>query len=221
MVGHLHLQGMEDSPTERGREGLLDSPDSGLPPSPSPSPPFYSLEPGLLDARAGGAPSAEPPGPGAGEARAPPPLPPNPPALEMRPRLLPVFFGEGIEMNPEPAHEIRCNSEVKYTSEQHFRDNVVYAHVPTVTAYSETIVAAPNCTWRSYRSQLTLEPRPRALRFGCTTIIFPKRARRSFRTTLHCSLGRARRRFTASVQLQPGAPPETPAPPAPPAPSAR
>lgn len=69
MVGHLHLQGMEDSPTERGREGLLDSPDSGLPPSPSPSPPFYSLEPGLLDARAGGAPSSEPPGP-AGEARA-------------------------------------------------------------------------------------------------------------------------------------------------------
>lgn len=37
----------------------------------------------------------------------PPPRPPNPPALEMRPRLLPVFFGEGIEVNPEPAHEIR------------------------------------------------------------------------------------------------------------------
>ncbi|XP_016058616.1 PREDICTED: filamin-interacting protein FAM101A [Miniopterus natalensis] len=122
----------------------------------------------------------------------------------MRPRLRPVFFGEGIEVNPEPTHEIRCNSEVTYASEKHFRDNVYYAHVPTVTAYSETIVAAPNCTWRNYRSQLTLEPRPRALRFGCTTIIFPKRARSSFRTTLHCSLGRARRRFTASVQLQPG-----------------
>lgn len=84
--------------------------------------------------------------------------------------------------------------------------------MPTVTAYSETIVAAPNCTWRNYRSQLTLEPRPRALRFGCTTIIFPKRARSSFRTTLHCSLGRARRRFTASVQLQPGPRPAPPAP---------
>lgn len=125
----------------------------------------------------------------------------------------------GLAHAPPPTPS--CNSEVKYTSEQHFRDNVVYAHVPTVTAYSETIVAAPNCTWRSYRSQLTLEPRARALRFGCTTIIFPKRARRSFRTTLHCSLGRARRRFTASVQLQPGAPPDAPAPPEPPAPSER
>ncbi|KAF6278374.1 refilin A [Rhinolophus ferrumequinum] len=132
----------------------------------------------------------------------PPPLPANAPALDMRPRMLPVFFGEGIAVNPEPAHEIRCNSEVKYASEKHFRDNVFYAPVPTVTAYSETIVAAPNCTWRNYRSQLTLEPRPRALHFRSTTIIFPKRARSTFRTTLQCSLGRPSRWFTSSVQLQ-------------------
>uniref|UniRef100_A0A8C9QAV5 Refilin A n=1 Tax=Spermophilus dauricus TaxID=99837 RepID=A0A8C9QAV5_SPEDA len=109
----------------------------------------------------------------------------------MRPRMLPVFFGESIKVDPEPTHEI-C-SEVQFSSERRFRDKVFYAPVPTVTAYSETIVAAPNCTWRSYRSQLTLEPRPRALRFRSTTIIFPKRARSSFRTTLRCSLGRARR----------------------------
>ncbi|XP_069353323.1 refilin-A [Eulemur rufifrons] len=120
----------------------------------------------------------------------------------MRARMLPVFFGESIKVDPEPSHEIRCNSEVKYASEKHFRDKVFYAPVPTVTAYSETIVAAPDCTWRSYRSQLTLEPRPRALRFRSTTIIFPKQARSSFRTTLHCSLGRPRRSFTSSVQLQ-------------------
>uniref|UniRef100_A0A8P0SCB5 Refilin A n=1 Tax=Canis lupus familiaris TaxID=9615 RepID=A0A8P0SCB5_CANLF len=132
----------------------------------------------------------------------PPALPPNSPALEMRPRMLPVFFGEGIEVHPEPMHEIRCNSEVRYTSEKHFQDNVFYVPVPTVTAYSETIVAAPNCSWRSYCSQLTLEPRPRALRFRSTTIIFPKHARSTFRTTLRCSLGRASRRFTSSVQLQ-------------------
>uniref|UniRef100_A0A667IAC2 Refilin A n=2 Tax=Felinae TaxID=338152 RepID=A0A667IAC2_LYNCA len=132
----------------------------------------------------------------------PPALPPSSPALEMRPRMLPVSFGESIEVHPEPTHEIRCNSEVKYASERHFRDNVFYAPVPTVTAYSETIVAAPNCTWRNYRSQLTLEPRPRALHFRSTTIIFPKRARNTFRTTLHCSLGRPSRRFTSSVQLQ-------------------
>ncbi|XP_008584136.1 PREDICTED: protein FAM101A [Galeopterus variegatus] len=120
----------------------------------------------------------------------------------MRPRMLPVFFGESIKVNPEPTHEIRCNSEVKYASEKHFRDKVFYVPVPTVTAYSETIVAAPNCTWRSYRSQLTLEPRPRALHFCSTTIIFPKHARNTFRTTLHCSLGRPSRWFTSSVQLQ-------------------
>ncbi|CAD7674510.1 unnamed protein product [Nyctereutes procyonoides] len=201
MVGHLHLQGMEESLREKSREGLLDSPDSGLPPSPSPSPPFYSLAPGILDARAGAAgASLEPPG--AGEARAPRALPPNSPAFEMRPRMLPVFFGEGIEVHPEPMHEIRCNSEVRYTSEKHFQDNVFYVPVPTVTAYSETIVAAPNCSWRSYCSQLTLEPRPRALRFRSTTIIFPKHARSTFRTTLRCSLGRPSRRFTSSVQLQ-------------------
>ncbi|XP_064128161.1 refilin-A [Loxodonta africana] len=188
MVGQLHLQDMDESLREQSREGLLDSPDSGLPPSPSP--PFYSPAPGL---------SSEPPG--AGEARAPPSLLRSPPALETRPRMLPVFFGESIEVNPEPTHEIRCNSEVKYASEKHFRDNVFYAPVPTVTAYSETIMAAPNCTWRNYRSQLTLEPRPRALHFESTTIIFPKHARSSFRTTLHCSLGRPSRRFAASVLL--------------------
>ncbi|XP_075389755.1 refilin-A [Tenrec ecaudatus] len=198
MVGHLHLQGMEERLQQQSREGLLDSPDSGLPPSPSPSPPFYCPVPGL---------SAEPPA--AGEPRASHRLPRTPPAPETRPRMLPVFFGESIELDPEPPHEIRCNSEVKYASEKHFRDNVFYAPVPTVTAYSETVVAAPNCTWRSYRSQLTLEPRPRALHFESTTIIFPKRARNSFRTTLHCSLGRPSRRFAASIQLAQG---EGPAP---------
>uniref|UniRef100_A0A8D2ATM4 Refilin-A n=1 Tax=Sciurus vulgaris TaxID=55149 RepID=A0A8D2ATM4_SCIVU len=123
----------------------------------------------------------------------------------MRPRMLPVFFGEGIKVDPEPSHEIRCSSEVSYAAETRFRDKVFCAPLPTVTAYSETIVAAPNCTWRSYRSQLTLEPRPRALRFRSTAFIFPKRARSTFRTTLLCSLGRARRSFTASVQLRPGA----------------
>lgn len=38
---------------------------------------------------------------------APQPLPATAPALDTRPRMLPVFFGEGIAVNPEPAHEIR------------------------------------------------------------------------------------------------------------------
>lgn len=73
MVGHLHLQGMEESLKEKSREGVLDSPDSGLPPSPSPSPPFYSLAPGILDARAGGAgASSEAPDPARPERPRPP-----------------------------------------------------------------------------------------------------------------------------------------------------
>lgn len=189
MVGHLHLQAMGDT-REQSRDGLLDSPDSGLPPSPSPSPPFYALSPGTLDTRA------------TTEVPAATSLFPNPRALEMRSRLLPVFFGESIKVDPEPAHEIRCNSEVTYASERYFRDKIFYVPVPTVTAYSETIVAAPNCTWRSYRSQLTLEPRPRALHFGSTAIIFPKLARSSFRTTLHCSLGQPRHWYSSSLQLR-------------------
>lgn len=51
MVGHLHLQAMDDSLKGKNREGLLDSPDSGLPPSPSP--PFCSLSPGLPESRSG------------------------------------------------------------------------------------------------------------------------------------------------------------------------
>ncbi|KAG8012223.1 hypothetical protein GBF38_004739 [Nibea albiflora] len=42
---------MDDSLKGKNREGLLDSPDSGLPPSPSP--PFCSLSPGLIESRSG------------------------------------------------------------------------------------------------------------------------------------------------------------------------
>lgn len=51
MVGHLHLQAMDESLKGKNREGLLDSPDSGLPPSPSP--PFCSISPGLIESRSG------------------------------------------------------------------------------------------------------------------------------------------------------------------------
>ncbi|XP_068937484.1 refilin-A [Petaurus breviceps papuanus] len=205
MVGHLHFQGMEDSLKEKSREGLLDSPDSGLPPSPSP--PFYSLTPGIMDSRtAGSGASAESPGTGPHgdpqEAIAAPHLLQDPSVLEMRPRLHPVFFGESIEVNPEPMQEIRCNSEIKYDSEKHYRDDIFYVPVPTVTSYSETIIATPNCTWRNYKTQLTFEPRQRALRFQSTTIIFPKHPKNTYRTTLHYSLGCPKRWFASSVQLE-------------------
>uniref|UniRef100_A0A8C4WLT4 Refilin A n=1 Tax=Gopherus evgoodei TaxID=1825980 RepID=A0A8C4WLT4_9SAUR len=182
MVGHLHLQGMEESLKEKSREGLLDSPDSGLPPSPSP--PFYTLSPGII-----GAPAS------CGLLK-------DPGALCTRPRMFPVFFGESIEVNPEPVQEIRCNSEVKYDSEKHYRDDIFYGPIPTITTYSETVIATPNCTWRNYKSQLIFEPRQKPLRFQSTTIIFPKCTKNIYRTTLTYSLGCAKRWFASSVQLE-------------------
>ncbi|NWI76618.1 RFLA protein, partial [Dryoscopus gambensis] len=126
----------------------------------------------------------------------------NPSVPEIRPRMYPVFFGESIEVNPEPMQEIRCNSEVKYDSEKHYRDDIFYGPIPTVTTYSETIIAAPNCTWRNYKSQLIFEPRQKPVRFQSTTIIFPKRAKNIYRTTLNYSLGCAKRWFASSVQLE-------------------
>ncbi|XP_044296664.1 refilin-A isoform X2 [Varanus komodoensis] len=203
MVGHLQLQGMEDSLKEKNREGLLDSPDSGLPPSPSP--PFYSLSPGIAESRAGGSGSSmeflghRKDG---REGKLIPYVLLNASASEIRPRLYPVFFGESIEVNPEPAQEIRCNSEIKYGSERHYRDDVFYCPMPTITTYRETVIAAPNCTWRNYKSQLIFEPRQKPLRFQSTTIIFPKHARNIYRTTLNCSLGSAKKWFASSVQLE-------------------
>ncbi|XP_053136131.1 refilin-A isoform X2 [Hemicordylus capensis] len=209
MVGHLHLQGMEDSLKEKNREGLLDSPDSGLPPSPSP--PFYSLSPGIVENRAGGGSSGsgtavESPGHGprrdGREGKVIPYLLLNASPSEMRPRMYPVFFGESIEVNPEPTQEIRCNSEVKYGSERHYKDDIFYCPMPTVTTYSETVIAAPNCTWRNYKSQLIFQPRQKPLRFQSTTIIFPKHAKNIYRTTLNYNLGCAKRWFASSVQLE-------------------
>ncbi|CAJ0956415.1 unnamed protein product [Ranitomeya imitator] len=121
---------------------------------------------------------------------------------EARPRMHPVVFGESIEVNPEPVQEIRCNSEIKYDSEKHFRDHVFYAPIPTVTSFSETIISAPNCTWRNYKSQLVFEPRNKPLRFESTTIIYPKHAKNIYRTTLNYNCGGPKKWFASSVHLE-------------------
>ncbi|XP_029115277.1 refilin-A [Scleropages formosus] len=204
MVGHLHLQAMDESLKGKNREGLLDSPDSGLPPSPSP--PFYSLSPALLESRAAScAPPPEHHGPCRKEGREGKLLPYlllNSPGTESKARMFPVIFGESIEVNPRPGQEIRCNSEVRYDSDRHYRDQVYCVPVPTVTSYSETVVAVRDCTWRSYKSQVWLEPRQRPLHYCSATIVFPKHAKSSYRTTLRCGSMSPSRRFISSVQLQ-------------------
>ncbi|KAM4710111.1 refilin-A-like [Discoglossus pictus] len=201
MVGHLNLQGMEDSLKEKSREGLLDSPDSGLPPSPSP--PFYSMSPGIAEGNTTPTYLSEHAyRKDIKEGKAVPYVLLNSSTPETRPRMHPVVFGESIEVNPEPVQEIRCNSEIKYDSEKHYRDHILYAPVPTITNYSETIISTPNCTWRNYKSQLVFEPRNKPLRFQSTTIIYPKHAKNIYRTTLNYNCGGAKKWFASSVQLE-------------------
>lgn len=204
MVGHLHLQAMDESLKGKNREGLLDSPDSGLPPSPSP--PFCSLSPGLIESRAGSCTTPVEAHHGAdgekvGDGKLLPYLTLNTTA-DTRSRMYPVFFGESIEVNPKPEQEIKCNSEVKYDSDRHYQDRVWCAPVPTPTSFSQSVVAVQNCTWRSYKSQVYLEPRQRPVSFRSTTIIYPKHAKNTYRTTLTYNASGSRRWFVSTVQLE-------------------
>ncbi|KAK7933893.1 hypothetical protein WMY93_004789 [Mugilogobius chulae] len=121
---------------------------------------------------------------------------------DTRTRMHPVFYGESIEVNPTSEKEIKCSSEVKYDSDRHYRDQVYCAPVPTPTGFSETVVAVPNCTWRSYKSQVYLEPRQKPLSYRSTTIIYPKHAKSTYRTTLNYNATGSRRWFVSTVQLE-------------------
>lgn len=205
MVGHLHLQAMDESLKGKNREGLLDSPDSGLPPSPSP--PFCSLSPGLIDSRSGSCttPDHQQHQQNAyyrKEGKLLPYLLLSSTGPDPRTRMHPVFYGESIEVNPTSEQEIKCTSEVKYDSDRHYQDQVYCAPVPTPTCFSETVVAIRNCTWRSYKSQVYLEPRQKPLSFRSTTIIYPKHAKNTYRTTLNYKASGSRRWFVSTVQLE-------------------
>ncbi|XP_020791182.1 refilin-A [Boleophthalmus pectinirostris] len=206
MVGHLHLQAMDESLKGKNREGLLDSPDSGLPPSPSP--PFCSLSPGLIESRSGSCTTPDHHQQhhhiayNRKEGKLLPYLLLNSTGTDARTRMHPVFYGESIEVNPTSEQEIKCTSEVKYDSDRHYQDQVYCAPIPTPTCFSETVVAIRNCTWRSYKSQIYLEPRQKPMSFRSTTIIYPKHAKNTYRTTLNYNSMGSRRWFVSTVQLE-------------------
>lgn len=205
MVGHLHLQAMDESLKGKNREGLLDSPDSGLPPSPSP--PFCSLSPGLLEPRSGSCSTPVDIHHGCDrkegrEGKLLPYLLLNSTGADPKTRMYPVFFGESIKVKPTPEQEIKCSSEVKYDSDRHYQDQVCCAPVATPTRFSETVVAVRNCTWRSYRSQVYLEPRQKPVSYRSTTIIYPKHAKSTYRTTLSYNPAGSQRWFVSTVQLE-------------------
>ncbi|XP_007935624.1 refilin-B [Orycteropus afer afer] len=202
MVGRLSLQDVPELvDTKKKGDGVLDSPDSGLPPSPS--------HWGLAAAGGGSGGGERTPAPGALEpdavatpaAQNPASLP-NPLAPSCSPRLCPLSFGEGVELDPLPPMEVRYTSSVKYDSERHFINDI---HMPlglAVASCSQTVTCVPNCTWRNYRAEVRFEPRHRPTRFLSTTIVYPKYPKTIYTTTLDYNCRKTMRRFLSSVELE-------------------
>ncbi|XP_075417358.1 refilin-B [Tenrec ecaudatus] len=203
MVGRLSLQDVPELVDSKKKgDGVLDSPDSGLPPSPS--------HWGLAAAGGGGGGGGErapAPGPLEPDAAATPAaqIPaslPTPLAAGCPARLCPLSFGEGVEFDPLPPTEVRYTSSVKYDSERHFIDDV---HMPlglAVASCSQTVICVPNCTWRNYRAEVRFEPRHRPARFLSTTIVYPKYPKTVYTTTLDYNCRKTLRRFLSSVELE-------------------
>uniref|UniRef100_A0A146ZQG6 FAM101B n=1 Tax=Fundulus heteroclitus TaxID=8078 RepID=A0A146ZQG6_FUNHE len=195
MVGRLNLPnvidgdplGMSCSRTDRG----LDSPDSGLPPSPSPS---AWLQPGCAERAGGGIPVSE------DEGRAS--LVSVSPAGNL-PQLQPLSFGEGIALDILPPKELRYTSFVNYDSDRHFIQNVaLQLRGQALEHCQQTIVALPHCTWRHYKTQLDFQPRHRPHSYKSTTIIYPKKTSTVYVTELNYDSRRLSKRFLSSVELE-------------------
>ncbi|XP_041652303.1 refilin B [Cheilinus undulatus] len=194
MVGRLNLPNVCEGDTldmscrsDRG----LDSPDSGLPPSPSPSA-------WLLPVCAEKAGAVSPLSEDEGKGSLVPVLPSGP-----FQQLQPSSFGEGIALDPLPPKEIRYTSSVHYDSDRHFIQGV--ALQPTGQGLEhcrQTIMAMPNSTWRHYKTQLDFQPRHRLQQFKSTTIIYPKKTSAIYTTELSYDCHRISRRFLSSVELE-------------------
>ncbi|XP_066492611.1 refilin-B [Tiliqua scincoides] len=196
MVGRLSLQDVPDLPESkrRGDRGL-DSPDSGLPPSPG----SWLLSGGGSErALANGLPE-EP-------AARPPPrstsASPNPPLPGSASRLCPLSFGEGVEFDPLPPKDIRYTSSVKYDSEKHFINDVYMPMGLGVSSCSQTVICVPDSTWRSYKAEVHFEPRNKPRRFSSTTIVYPKHTKTVYTTTLDYNCKKFMRKFLSSVELE-------------------
>ncbi|TNN33501.1 Filamin-interacting protein FAM101B [Liparis tanakae] len=203
MVGRLNLPGgCEGDPlgVSCGADRGLDSPDSGLPPSPSPG---AWLQPACADKTPGGASPVseeeeeeEEEGGGRGS------MVPVVPSVSLQ-RLQPRSYGEGIALDPLPSTEMRFTSSVRYDSSRHFIQAVsLWPTGLAVERCAQTVTAVPHSTWRRYKTQLELRPRLRPQRFQSTAIVFPKAASARYATELSYDGRRRARRFVSSVELE-------------------
>ncbi|XP_063152250.1 refilin-B isoform X2 [Candoia aspera] len=187
MVGRLSLPDAPELPDSKRRaERALDSPDSGLPPSPSPG---SWLANGLPEADSGAPPAAKPPP--AKTSSSPNPL-----------RLCPLSFGEGVEFDPLPPKDIRYTSLVKYDSEKHFINNIYMPVQLGVSSCSQTVICVPDSTWRSYKAEVKLQLCNRPRNFTSTTIVYPKHTKTVYTTTLDYNCKKFMRKFLSSVELE-------------------
>ncbi|KAL6116212.1 rflnb [Pungitius sinensis] len=202
MVGRLNLpNACEGDPLDmscRADRGL-DSPDSGLPPSPSPS---AWLLPVCADKPGGVSPVSEDEGRGSSVA--------VPPRGSLH-QLQPLSYGEGVALDPLPSKETRFTSSVHYGSERHFIQGVALQPVGRGLEHCrQTVVAVPHSTWRHYKTQLDFQPRHRPQCFQSTTIVYPKRASALYATELSYDRHRLSKRFIASVEMEAAARREIP-----------
>ncbi|XP_060929638.1 refilin B [Limanda limanda] len=197
MVGRLNLPHVcEAEPLDMSSrpERGLDSPDSGLPPSPSPG--AWLLLPGGAEKAGGASPVSEDEGRDS--------LVPVEPTGSF-PQLHPLSFGEGIALDPLPAKEIRYVSSVHYNSDRHFiQDVALQPSGQGLEHCMQTIMAVPHSTWRHYKTQLDFQPRHRLQRVRSTTIIYPKKTSAVYTTELSYDCHRLSRRFLSSVELEAG-----------------
>uniref|UniRef100_A0A287D5H3 Refilin-B-like n=1 Tax=Ictidomys tridecemlineatus TaxID=43179 RepID=A0A287D5H3_ICTTR len=170
MVGRLSLQDVPELvDTKKKGDGVLDSPDSGLPLSPS----HWGLA--AAGDGAGGGERAPAPGMQEPDAVVTPAAPnpaslPNTLAVSCSPKLCPLSFGEGVEFDPLPSIEVRYTSSIKYDSERHFID--------------DPVTCIPNGTGRNYKAEVRFEHRPKPTRFLSTIIVYPKYPKTIYTTTL-------------------------------------
>lgn len=173
--------------TDRG----LDSPDSGLPPSPSPN---AWLQPVAAERAGGVSLVSEEEGRACSISVSP---------AGNVPQLQPLSFGEGIALDLLPSKELRYTSFVNYDSDRHFIQNVaLQPWGQGLQHYQQTVVALPHSTWRHYKTQLDFQPRLRPHRYKSTTIIYPKKTSTVYVTELNYDSHRLSKRFLSSVELE-------------------